>query len=854
MESRREFLQKAAFLAGTAGLANILPMSIQKALAINPEVGSTYLDAEHIVILMQENRSFDHTYGTLQGVRGFNDPRAITLPNKNKVWLQSNKAGETFAPFRLNIKDTKATWMNSLPHAWKNQVDAFNKGKHDQWLQEKQPWQEEYQHIPMTLGYYTREDIPFYYALADAFTVCDQNFCSSLTGTTPNRLFLWSGTIREEQNHESKAHVYNEDADYERFVKWKTFPEVLEENNVSWKVYQNEISTPTGLTGEEDAWLTNFGDNPLEYFEQFNVKFAKEYYPFVLSQIQTLPREIDYLQEQLISLIIGSKEYEKAKNTIIHKERLLATAKEDLVKWHPDNFEKLSEFHKNIHRKAFTTNAKDPHYRKLETLTYEENGEKRELVAPKGDIFFQFREDVSTGKLPTVSWLVAPEKFSDHPSSAWFGAWYVSEAMNILTQNPEVWKKTIFILAYDENDGYFDHIPPFVAPAENLGKVSNGIDTGVEQVSLAQELKRKGYPEKDARGGPIGLGFRVPLVVASPWSRGGNVCSEVFDHTSVLQLLEKVLSHKTGKEIKETKISDWRRTVCGDLSSVFQPYLGEKSELSNFVKRNEFLETIHKAQFKGIPTNFKALSPTEIVQANRNASSLSFMPRQEKGIRNACALPYQLYVDGKLSDGKQHFNIVFKASNEVFGQKAAGSPFVVYAPDQFVQKDNTGGNTGFETAKTWNYAVKSGDIINDTWALNDFENEQYHFCVYGPNGFFRTFKGDKSDPNLAIDFDYERSKINPKKLTGNIILKIKNLDNKHPQAIEIIDNTYKKPKQNKVIEAGKTILVVLNLNQSHHWYDFSLKVKGNNHFEKRFAGHVETGSKSFTDPKMGGVV
>src|SRR5689334_20402737 len=131
MDNRREFLKKASLLAGGAGMMHALPSSIQKAFAIDPAPGSTYMDAEHIVFLMQENRSFDHTFGTLQGVRGFNDPRAITLPNKNPVWLQTNKAGETYAPFRLNIKDTKATWMSSLPHSWSDQVDAGNYGKHN---------------------------------------------------------------------------------------------------------------------------------------------------------------------------------------------------------------------------------------------------------------------------------------------------------------------------------------------------------------------------------------------------------------------------------------------------------------------------------------------------------------------------------------------------------------------------------------------------------------------------------------------------------------------------------------------------------------------------------------------------
>ena len=87
MDSRREFLKKATLLSGAAGLSGFFPSSIERAFAINPAQGTTYLDAEHVVILMQENRSFDHCYGSLQGVRGFSDPRAMRLPNKNSVFF-----------------------------------------------------------------------------------------------------------------------------------------------------------------------------------------------------------------------------------------------------------------------------------------------------------------------------------------------------------------------------------------------------------------------------------------------------------------------------------------------------------------------------------------------------------------------------------------------------------------------------------------------------------------------------------------------------------------------------------------------------------------------------------------------
>jgi phospholipase C len=153
MDTRRDFLRKAILLSGTAGFSSVLPKSIQRAVAINPQPGSTYLDAEHIVILMQENRSFDHTFGTLRGVRGYNDPRAVTLPDKNLVWLQSNKKGETFSPFHFDIKNTKATWMGSTPHSRSSQVDAWNEGKYDNWIPSKRVRDKRYADIPLTMGY-----------------------------------------------------------------------------------------------------------------------------------------------------------------------------------------------------------------------------------------------------------------------------------------------------------------------------------------------------------------------------------------------------------------------------------------------------------------------------------------------------------------------------------------------------------------------------------------------------------------------------------------------------------------------------------------------------------------------------
>src|SRR4051812_9435436 len=379
MDTRREFLKKASLLSAGSGLLNALPPAIARALAIDPAPGTTYLDAEHVVFLMQENRSFDHTYGTLQGVRGFNDPRAIQLPNKNLVWLQTNQENETYAPFRFNIKDTKITWMSSLPHSWSNQVDARNNGKYDRWLDTKKSGNHEYASMPLTMGYYTREDIPFYYSLADAFTICDQHFCSALTSTTPNRLYFWTGTIRERIDENARANVWNEDADYATMVDWKTFPERLEENGISWKIYQNELSVGVGFEGEEDPWLANFGDNPIEYFKQYNVKLHPEFIAALPKMAKQLNEELQKRKQKLKPLDADSKEAKQLNEEIKWIKKYIDINAEDQKNCTPDKFEKLSAFEKNIHQKAFATNRNDPFYHELTSIKYKDDHEEREV-------------------------------------------------------------------------------------------------------------------------------------------------------------------------------------------------------------------------------------------------------------------------------------------------------------------------------------------------------------------------------------------------------------------------------------------------------------------------------------------
>ncbi|AZB23798.1 phospholipase C, phosphocholine-specific [Chryseobacterium bernardetii] len=776
--NRREFLEKSSILLAGLGTSSVLHPAILKALAIDPAAQSTFYDAEHVVILMQENRSFDHAFGALKGVRGFLDKRTFIKQDGHSAFFQKDKTGKYAAPARLDLRNTKSTWMSSLPHSWENQQQAFNKGKYDQWLQAKASGNENYKNIPLTLGYYNREDLPFYYQLADAFTIFDQYFCSSMTGTTPNRLFHWSGTLREQQNGKSKANVVNDDIDYDkaRQAKWKSFPEILEEQNVSWRIYQNEISLPKGLSGEQEAWLSNFTDNPIEWFSKYNVKFSKGYYEHIPKMIASLKQEILKKPDQKERL-----------------EAIIAELIEDQVKYHPDNYSKLSQQEKNLHEKAFTTNANDPDYHSLE-IGKDEHGER--LVVPKGDVLFQFRKDVEEKKLPLVSWLVAPEHFSDHPGSPWYGAWYISEVLNILTKDPEMWKKTIFIINYDENDGYFDHVIPFAPPLNPSQPVDINGKSGVEYVSKDQEyMSDPTLKEYEKTEGTIGLGYRVPMIIASPWTKGGFVNSEVSDHTSVLQFLEKFIMKKFNKNVHLDNISEWRRAICGDLTSAFNAS-NVKAPQMDYLDQKDYTKTINAAKNKPVP---------QLKWYTENELKNDLLDIQEKGIKPSNPLPYNFHVN--LEGGK------IKMTN----LKENGVPLHLYDRTQMNSNNYY-----------FSYALYSGKELSHSVTLS----ENYDYEVFGPNGFFRKFKG-KSTPATEVILINNTS-------NNQVELIIKN----GKKGNITLENLYTKSK--KIIPLQKSEeKIVINLASYKGWYD--LKITSEEH-SWHFAGRIETGKVSVSDP------
>ena len=432
--SRRRLLGTGAAAAGLAATSLALPPNVRTALAAPPPKHGGLKDIEHVVMLMQENRSFDHYYGTLSGVRGFSDPHAARLPNGRNVFYQpdpSNPDGYLL-PYRLNTKITAAQAIPSMSHEWSVQHQALNGGKNDTWVPAHMA-SDGATNGQYTMGYFTREDIPFQFALAEAFTILDGYHCSVLGPTAPNRHMWMSGTIDPDGIAGGPSLTTGGPANQ---FSWTTYPERLQKAGVSWKIYRQ----PGGQTGAAS-----------------------------------------------------------------------------ITKW----------------KQFGSAQPGDPLY---------DNGM---VTQPMG----QFEYDAMNDQLPTVSWILPPSGFDEHPAALpAAGATFVASKIDAIAANPEVWAKTVFILSYDENDGMFDHvIPPTPkpgTPGEFVFKTSN---TGV-----------------DGAGLPVGLGFRVPCIIISPWTTGGYVFSETSDHTSQLRFLE----HITG--VKETNISDWRRKTVGDLTGAFR--------------------------------------------------------------------------------------------------------------------------------------------------------------------------------------------------------------------------------------------------------------------------------------------
>ncbi|MEV5509769.1 alkaline phosphatase family protein [Streptomyces orinoci] len=248
--TRRRLLGSALGAAVGGAAFALLPPSVQQAAAAGPARRGSLRDIKHVVLLMQENRSFDHYFGTLKGVRGFADPHALKLSTGRSVFHQPDSQNPKgyLLPFRLNTRKTSAQAIPSTSHAWAVQHEAWNNGKMDRWLPAHR--KADGKNGPYVMGYHTREDIPFQFALAETFTICDNYYCSVFGPTWPNRLYWMTGTIDPGGRHGGPVIDNTAPTPY----RWTTYAERLQKAGISWRVYQ-----------EED----NYGCNMLEEFQQF---------------------------------------------------------------------------------------------------------------------------------------------------------------------------------------------------------------------------------------------------------------------------------------------------------------------------------------------------------------------------------------------------------------------------------------------------------------------------------------------------------------------------------------------------------------------------------------------------------
>jgi len=677
--NRRRFLQ----LAGGSLASTMLSDSIARALAIPANrTTRTLKDVEHIVVLMQENRSFDHYFGVMRGVRGFGDPHPVTLPSGQPVWYQAEGA-TVVPPFRPDVGNLALTFIEDLDHSWAGTHEMFNGGNWDQWLPAK---------TTTCMAHMERSDLPFHYALADAFTVCDEYHCSMLGPTDTNRYYMWTGWDGNDGKNGGPV-IANDELGY----GWQTYPERLQAAGISWKIYQDigDGLDKAGVWGfTSDPYIGNYGDNSLLYF--FNYQNAAP----------------------------GSPLYQRART------------------------------------------GTD--------------------VNQSGGFFDILATDVKSGRLPSLSWIVAPEAYTEHPAwPAGYGAWYTAGVLNALTSDPEVWSKTALLITFDENDGFFDHV---VGPYPNVGGLA-----GRSTVPLENELfNGKAGTAGGTNGvvGPYGLGVRVPLLVVSPWSRGGWVCSETFDHTSLIRFIEARFG------VGEPNITPWRRAVCGDLTSAF--------DFDSASDRVPSLPSVaaYKPNQSTTPPSYHPVPPT-----------VGKVPTQEPGVRPSRRLGYRLQIG--FDAGRDRLNLAVKNEGSLGVGLQARSLTVAGAP--------------------YSYTIGAGHRIAVTLA----NPGTYDLSLHGPDGFFRHFAGSPAT-TLRVEEQGDRD-------LGELTLRITHGNHRRPVVVNVA-NAYGAKRH---VTLDGTSEITIDTRHSGGWYDIALTTPSDARFGYQLAGRLESSARLTSDPQLG---
>ncbi len=588
--TRRRFLRYttlggAAAAAVGAGAGPAVAASVragQKVARVRPAgCSGTIADLKHVVILMQENRSFDHYFGTLRGVRGFGDRQALSYPNGSTIFQQPDPA-RTDLGYLLPYNLTDQT-DGDLDHSWDGDHEARNGGRWNNWVAAKS---EE------TMGYFTRTEIPFHYAVADAFTICDGYHQAIMGPTSPNRMYFWTGTSSGWTSNPNDYEVdFGSDAGTPEVT---TYPELLQAAGIGWRVYtNNQVGDSGSFPG---FFLGDFGDNPLWFYQQYNSTNSRNGGSSELS----LRGAVTPWQTAAGAPALGK------------------------------------------HHAAYVLSS--------------------------------FLKDVRHGRLPRVSWIVAPAGYCEHPSfTPDFGAHYVNTVLQALFASPELWRNTALFITYDEHDGFFDHQLPPSPEASVSGEFIGGL--------------------------PIGPGTRVPMLICSPWTRGGYVDSTVYDHTSVLRFL----AAWTG--VQPANVTPWRASVTGDLTAAFD---FENPDFSIPGRIPTLDQTWTLAQLTGGST----APPAEGRQK---------MPAQEPGTRPHRPTVHQPFADVTVDRATGQVTAALTSSGQV------GVSLSVY-PDDFLPFTAEPFTVLASSPRTYSWpAAQTGG--------------KYAFTVYGPDGFVASFAG-----------------------------------------------------------------------------------------------------------------
>jgi len=727
--SRRGFLGATAAAAGAAVIGAALPATDAQASPTSRR--GDIRDIKHVVILMQENRSFDHYFGSLKGVRGFGDRATITLPGGLPVfkqpttppgvpvtatqypWHLSDAPASAYpAGHRPPSSEVGAQGYGGTSHSWDDQHGAWDGGLMNGWVFAKGGL--------TTLGFLNRSDIPFHYALADTYTVGDAYHCSVLSATGPNRTYLFSGTV-DAQRKFSDFVAYDGGDELGMNLLWESYAETLQKAGVSWRVYQ---------------CADDYGDNGLEYFKNF--------------------AQFDPTQD-------GTP----APGNVLYDNGV--------------------------------ANVPEP-------LTG--------LSANADNLIAAIKADVVAGSLPKVSWVVPNQAFSEHPDGAPNdGAYYVNGVLEALNADPDVFNSTLVIIDYDENDGQFDHVPPPVPAPGTKDEFYRETAGGLTTYGVTQPM-------------PIGLGFRVPLILISPWTRGGWVTSEVSDHTSVIQFLEK-WTDAHGTPAICPNISAWRRRTCGDLTGAFDfsaPVFG--------------LPKLPRTTVIGDPPGGSYQPPV----------TTNAMPRQEPGTKRARPLPYQpnANLDGFTvgHNGAIQANLSF-SNNGPHVRKA--SHFAVYnnaALDHSL--------AGYPSKCPGQYTVDPSHSSHNHTVPGSVEiglgngEGSYDLTIVGPNRFLRHFTGDvhTTGRNAHVEASYhgDDSGSRPK-----LLLELTNAGSK-PATFTVAAQHYSddRPKTYHVPAHSRAQHRANPLASAHGWYDLSVTIKEDNSWSRRYTGHLENGTNSVT--------